>query len=109
MEKKELLRSLPTKLVYATEEPLILCEEVVGDYAEVRNTMHCFLMQGLSDQEVTVNCLGKVSETDILDGIKEKLPHYMYPDVYVKVRSMPHNANGKIDRAWLKDNYKTLM
>ena len=64
MEKRELLRSLPTKLVYATEEPLILCEEVVGEYASVRNTMHCFLMQGLSDQEVTVNCLGKVSDTE---------------------------------------------
>jgi hypothetical protein len=64
MEKRELLRSLPTKLVYATEEPLILCEEVVGEYAEIRNTMHCFLMQGLSDQEVTVNCLGKVSDTE---------------------------------------------
>ena len=64
MEKKELIRSLPDKLVYATEEPLILCEEVIGDHAEIRNTMHCFLMQGLSDQEVTVNCLGKVSDTE---------------------------------------------
>ena len=64
MEKRELLRSLPNMLVYATEEPLILCEELVGDYADIRNTMHCFLMQGLSDQEVTVNCLGKVSSTE---------------------------------------------
>ena len=64
MEKKELIRSLPNKLVYATEEPLILCEEVIGEYAGIRNTMHCFLMQGLSDQEVTVNCLGKVSDTE---------------------------------------------
>lgn len=51
---------------------------------------------------------GRLSENDILDGIKNKLPHYMYPDVYIKVKSMPHNANGKIDRAWLKNNYKTL-
>ena len=64
MEKRELLYSLPNKLVYATEEPLILCEEVVGEYADIRNPMHCFLMQGLSDQEVTVNCLGKVSDTE---------------------------------------------
>ena len=52
---------------------------------------------------------GRVKDTDILEGIKDKLPHYMYPDVYVKVKSMPHNANGKIDRSWLKDNYKTLI
>ena len=64
MEKRELLYALPNKRVYATEEPLILCEEVMGDYAEIRNTMHCFLMQGLSDQEVTVNCLGKTGDTE---------------------------------------------
>ena len=63
MEKRELLYTLENKRVYATEEPLILCEEVMGDYAEIRNTMHCFLMQGLSDQEVTVNCLGKTGDT----------------------------------------------
>jgi len=51
---------------------------------------------------------GRVSENDILESIKDKLPQYMYPDVYVKVKSMPHNANGKIDRAWLQNNYKTL-
>ena len=64
MERKELLYALPTKRVYATEEPLILCEEVIGEYADIRNTMHCFLMQGLSDQEVTVNYLGKASATE---------------------------------------------
>lgn len=64
MEKKELLLTLPYKRVYATEDALILCEEYLGDHADIRNTMHCFLMQGLSDQEVTCNFLAKVSETE---------------------------------------------
>ena len=64
MEKKELLLTLPHKRVYATEDALIHCEEFLGDYADIRNTMHCFLMQGLADQEVTCNFLGKVSETE---------------------------------------------
>lgn len=64
MEKKELLLTLPHKRVYATEEPLVLCEEFVGEYADIRNTMHCFLMQGLSAEEVTCNFLGKVSDTE---------------------------------------------
>lgn len=63
MEKRELLYALPHKRVYATEEPLILCEELIGDYADIRNTMHCYLMQGLSDQEVTVNFLSKTGDT----------------------------------------------
>ena len=64
MEKKELLMTLPHKRVYATEEALVLCEEFLGEYAEIRNTMHCFLMQGLADQEVTCNFLAKVSDTE---------------------------------------------
>ena len=64
MEKKELLLTLPHKRVYTTEEPLILCEEFLGDHADIRNTMHSFLMQGLSDQEVTCNFLGKIGDTE---------------------------------------------
>ena len=64
MEKKELLLTLPHKRVYTTEEPLILCEEFLGDHADIRNTMHSFLMQGLTDQEVTCNFLGKIGDTE---------------------------------------------
>ena len=51
MEKKELLLTLPHKRVYTTEEPLILCEEFLGDHADIRNTMHSFLMQELGMNE----------------------------------------------------------
>jgi len=64
MEKKELLQELPGKRVYATEEPLIRRVEFTGDYADVRNAMHSFLMKGFSDAEVTCNFLGQVSETE---------------------------------------------
>lgn len=30
----------------------------------------------------------------------------MEPNQFVRVKSMPHNQNGKIDRKWLKNNYK---
>lgn len=69
MEKKELLQELPGKRVYATEEPLIRRVEFTGEYADVRNAMHCFLMKGFSDAEVTCNFLGQVSETEH-DGLK---------------------------------------
>lgn len=44
----------------------------------------------------------------VLDGIKDKIPKYMYPNKLVRVKQMPHNQNGKIDRAWLKNNYQTI-
>lgn len=64
MEKKELVQELNGKRVYATEEPLILRVEYTGEYADVRNAMHCFLMKGFSDAEVTCSFLGQVSATE---------------------------------------------
>jgi len=69
VEKKELLQELPDKRVYATEEPLILRVEFIGEYADVRNAMHSFLMKGFSDAEVTCNFLGQVSVTEY-DALK---------------------------------------
>ena len=64
MEKKELLLELPGKNIFATEEPLIRRVEFVGDYADIHNAMHCFLMKGFSDAEVTCSFLGQVSATE---------------------------------------------
>lgn len=52
---------------------------------------------------------GKIKEEDLLNEIKVKVPKYMVPNIIVKVRQMPYNQNGKIDRSYLKNNYKSLM
>ena len=44
----------------------------------------------------------ELSSKYILDGIKERLPKYMYPGKQLHLDKMPHNANGKIDRLKLK-------
>ena len=51
---------------------------------------------------------GKISDKEIIDGLKDKVPHYMLPNVMKKVRNMPVNQNGKIDRKYLKTNYGGL-
>lgn len=51
---------------------------------------------------------GRLKEEELSEIIKQKVPHYMFPNVIVKVKQMPYNANGKIDRNFLKNNYKTL-
>ena len=51
---------------------------------------------------------GKISDKEIIDGLKDKVPHYMLPNVMKKVRNMPMNQNGKIDRKYLKTNYGGL-
>ena len=43
--------------------------------------------------------------TELLKAFQERVPHYMEPNRFVRVTSMPHNANGKIDRKRLKAEY----
>lgn len=47
-----------------------------------------------------------LEEHDVKERAKQKLPRYMWPNVIYKVERIPHNANGKIDRAGIKKQYK---
>lgn len=52
---------------------------------------------------------GRVKDSNIvLEGVKKKVPPYMYPDKFLKIREMPKNANGKINRKYLTNKYKEL-
>lgn len=44
----------------------------------------------------------EAEENEISDRLKTMLPEYMLPNKYHFLETMPHNANGKIDRAALK-------
>ncbi|MCH5213849.1 MAG: amino acid adenylation domain-containing protein [Muribaculaceae bacterium] len=43
---------------------------------------------------------------DIVNGIKEKLPAYMFPDETILLAEMPYSMNAKIDRIALKAKYE---
>lgn len=49
---------------------------------------------------------GDVDKKQIIEKLKEKLPKYMIPKIYVKEDAMPLNKNGKIDRQLLKKIYR---
>lgn len=48
---------------------------------------------------------GNVSDAEVKEAVKTKVPEYMVPAVIHKLDAMPMNANGKIDRVYLKDEY----
>ena len=52
---------------------------------------------------------GRVKEEELLEQLSKKVPKYMVPNLVIKVKQMPYNQNGKIDRAYLKSNYQTLI
>lgn len=41
----------------------------------------------------------------ILNGIKDRFPKYMFPNVIIGMQNIPYNVNGKIDRTILKTMY----
>lgn len=47
------------------------------------------------------------SEIDIINGIKAKVPAYMFPEKIYRLDQMPFNMNGKIDRIQLKKEYES--
>ncbi len=49
---------------------------------------------------------GKPEEKAVLDMVRKRVPEYMVPGRVIKISSMPHNSNGKIDRVLLKNTYK---
>lgn len=63
----------------------------------------CFFDQG-RDKIVCV-CQTALTDAQIVAAIQDKLPRYMQPNLYRRVEAMPHNANGKIDRVRLKEEY----
>lgn len=48
---------------------------------------------------------GETQPKEILADIRDMLPKYMYPNIFIKKDSLPRNANDKIDRVKLKEEY----
>lgn len=49
--------------------------------------------------------VGTISQEDLASSLQEKVPHYMIPNKYIVLKTMPMNLNGKIDRIKLKRDY----
>ena len=47
---------------------------------------------------------GGVKDPEVIrEAVRKKVPPYMMPDQVIRVKNMPQNANGKIDRKKLKE------
>ena len=52
---------------------------------------------------------GAIKDSSIvLEAVKNKVPPYMTPDKVLRIKEMPKNANGKIDRKALQSLYKNM-
>ena len=69
----------------------------------------CACVYDKENDEIILVYQGRKIDNDfIADKLSEKLPYYMMPTKLFKVKDIPFNANGKIDRKWILNNYKTF-
>ena len=51
--------------------------------------------------------VGDITEADLMNSIKKRLPRYMMPNRVYKLEKMPYTPNGKLDRKTLTEKYKS--
>ena len=49
--------------------------------------------------------VGELESHPLAKAMRALVPKYMLPNIYVKLDEMPYNANGKVDRVKLKEQY----
>lgn len=116
-----------TDIIYKTGD--LAFENPYGEYvfvARVDNQIkHMGYRIELSEIEVAINAVlgikecvciykndkiiaiysGDIEKNPLVVELRKQLPKYMIPNIYVKLESLPYNANGKIDRVKLKEEY----
>lgn len=56
--------------------------------------------------KIVLYYVGDLSEKELTEALKGKLPRYMLPNKLIRLEQMPLTANGKIDRVTLKNRYE---
>ena len=56
-------------------------------------------------QTIILLYAGTISSEQVKEEVKEKVPAYMVPGVIKQLDQLPMNANGKVDRRLLGEQY----
>jgi len=77
-------------------------ETALNSVAEIRAAI-CFF----DPEKDKIHCVyqGDLTDAQLVTAIRDLVPKYMLPNVFHKVKTMQYNANGKIDRNKLKEEY----
>lgn len=83
--------------------------EIEAAAGSLENIDNCVCVYDENEKKIILVYKGKnVDQNTVITKIKNKVPSYMYPGLYILTEKMPVNTNGKIDRKWLQRNYKKL-
>lgn len=82
--------------------------EIEAAVNSLQNIQSCAVIFDEVKDKIVLIYTGKIDKDEIMSGIRQKIPHYMYPNIIKKLKNMPYNQNGKIDRKLLKNTYEDM-
>lgn len=81
-------------------------EAAIGSLDKIQS---CACIYDQKEDKIILVYQGKIKVPQLVETIQRRLPNYMRPNLYIPVKQMPQNANGKIDRNYLNKHYMEFM
>lgn len=79
--------------------------EIETAISSIEGVNSCCCLYNTKKSKIVMIYQGDISESDVINRLKELVPDYMIPNTKVKLDSMPLNLNGKVDRHKLEEMY----
>jgi D-alanine--poly(phosphoribitol) ligase subunit 1 len=80
--------------------------EIESSVYSIREIENCACVLDKEKDWIVLFYSGEISKDAIAERCKERLPKYMIPNKIIKMRALPLNRNGKIDRGNLLRSWK---
>lgn len=80
--------------------------EIEANIGAAEGVNACVCVYDPQEDKIVLAYQGKADADFLMRGARSKLPDYMLPNKLIRLKSMPYNANGKVDRAYIKNHYK---
>ena len=79
--------------------------EIEAAASAIDDIGQCCAMYNRTTQEIILVYDGKADRETVIMNLRGSVPRYMIPQVLHQLDAMPHNLNGKIDRALLSKQF----
>ena len=79
--------------------------EIETAIASIDGVERCCCLYDSKKSRIFMFYLGQIESTELIEKLRNIVPHYMVPNRSIKLEEMPFNLNGKIDRVKLKSEY----
>ena len=82
--------------------------EIEAGVGAAEGVSACVCVYDSDRDKIVLLYQGDAKPDALAEQVRSRLPEYMFPSKMIRLKAMPYNANGKIDRTYLKTHYKEL-